>query len=78
MSITTAFFGPAVESPAAEAAPRKSFLSRLMEARLVQSRSHVKSVFSRMSDEQMADIGFTPEQARQVRSTGIIPPGYWA
>lgn len=74
MSTTTATFGHS----AVTTAPRKSFIERLIEARMRQGRARVQSTFARMSDTQLADIGFTPDQVRHVRATGTMPADYWA
>jgi uncharacterized protein YjiS (DUF1127 family) len=61
---------------------RPSWLKRLFAAivasREAQARRMIASEFSRMSEQRLADLGFTPEQARRIRQTGTIPADYWA
>lgn len=79
MSTTTATFGhDTATATTAEAAPRKSFYQRLIEARTAQGNARVRSVFARMSDAQLADIGLNGEQVRHVRATGTLPASYWS
>jgi uncharacterized protein YjiS (DUF1127 family) len=78
MSTTTATFGHHSATASADAAPRKSFFQRLIEARTRQGVARVSATFARMSDAQLADLGFTPDQVRHVRATGTVPVSYWA
>ncbi|MEZ5816260.1 MAG: DUF1127 domain-containing protein [Hyphomicrobiaceae bacterium] len=75
MSTTTATFG---HHSAAAAAPRKSFFQRMIDARLRQGAAHARAALARMSDTQLADLGLTPEQVRDVRKTGSVPTSFWA
>ena len=77
MSTTTATFGHHAAT-ATEAAPRKGFFERFIEARTRQGQARVGATFARMSDTQLADLGFTPDQVRHVRKTGTVPASYWA
>jgi uncharacterized protein YjiS (DUF1127 family) len=77
MSTTTATLGH-VAATATTAAPRKSFYERLIEARMRQAQARVRSIFARMSDAQLADIGFNADQIRAVRVKGTVPTGYWS
>ena len=78
MSTTTATFGHGHATTAPAAAPRKSFFQRIVEARTLQGKSRVRATFARMSDSQLADIGFNADQIRHVRATGAIPASFWA
>lgn len=78
MSTTTVTFGQETTAATTEAAPRKSFYQRLIDSRTAQGQARVRAIFERMSDAQLADIGLTGEQARQVRATGRLPASYWS
>lgn len=77
MSTTTIDFAHSATARETSAV-KPSFFDRLIAARTRQGESRVRSVFGRMSDGQLADIGFTADQIRQVRATGKIPAEYWA
>lgn len=78
MSTTTATFGHDAATATAAKAPRKSFYQRLIEARTAQGKARVRSIFERMSDAQLADIGLSGDQVRHVRATGTLPASYWS
>lgn len=78
MSTTTATYDTTAASITGTAEPRKSFFARIIEARSRQGEARVRAVFERMSDRQLADIGFNPDQIRSVRATGRIPAEFWA
>jgi len=81
MSTTTATFGHhSTETNAASKAPavRKSFYDRFIEARLREGRAHAAGVLARMSDAQLMELGFKPEQVREIRTTKAVPVSFWA
>ncbi len=77
MSTTTATFGLDTATQA-DAKPAKSFFQRLIDARTRQGEARVRATLARMSDAHLADIGFTPDQVRQVRVAGKVPLNFWA
>jgi uncharacterized protein YjiS (DUF1127 family) len=77
MSTTTVTFEDHA-SPATEATPRKGFWARLMEARELEARARMRPVLARMSDAQLADIGFKSDEIRAVRSGGEVSASYWS
>ena len=79
MSTTTATFGSTIAAtPAATRAnPRKSFYERLIAWQQRRSDAQVGEAFARMADNQLADIGFNPDQIHEVRATGRVPMSYW-
>lgn len=77
MSTTTATLGHGAAG-VDTAAPRKSFYGRLVDARMRQAQSRIRGIFGRMSDEQLADIGFSADQIRAMRAKGTVPTGYWS
>lgn len=77
MSTTTATFGLDTATQA-DAKPRKTFFERMIEARTRQGEARVRATLARMSDAHLADIGFTPDQVRQVRDSGKVPLSFWA
>lgn len=77
MSTTTIDFANA-GSTTRTSARKPGLFARLIEARTRQGEARVRSVFARMPDSQLADIGLTADQIRHVRATGKIPAEYWA
>lgn len=80
MSTTTVTFGPhsaTGQTAAPAAAPRKGLYQRFIDARLRQGRAHASAVLSRMSDTQLAELGLSSDQIREVRSTGAVPMSFW-
>lgn len=77
MSTTTATVGhdPAIVETTA---PRKSFYQRLIDARMQQAQSRIRTIFANMSDAQLADIGFGADQIKAVRAKGTVPSSYWS
>ena len=80
MSTTTATLGHGVAPTATTttSAPRKSFYQRLLDSRMKQAQARLRAVFAHMSDEQLADLGFTADQIRDTRARGSLPSGYWS
>ena len=77
MSTTTASFTDLDHAAATEKAPRKGFFQRLIEARQRQGAAHVRAAFERMSDRNLADIGFSTDQIRHIRAKGSVPVEFW-
>jgi uncharacterized protein YjiS (DUF1127 family) len=77
MSTTTNTFGLhsfATEDIATGSA--KTFYQRLVDARFRQARAQVSGVLARMSDEQLAELGFNAAQIRDVRAAGPAPMSF--
>jgi uncharacterized protein YjiS (DUF1127 family) len=49
-----------------------------LASREAQARRAVAAQLGRMSDTQLADLGFTPVEALYVRTNGRVPPSFWA
>ncbi len=77
MSTTTTTFEAIGPTPAEGTARRKGFFARLIEARIRRGEAEVRFQMSRMSDERLADLGFTAEQIAYIRSNGRIPASFW-
>jgi len=80
MSTTTATFGhdtATTTDKGTAAAPRKSFYQRFIDARLRQGKAHASAVLARMSDTQLAELGFSAKQIREVRASGSVPMSFW-
>lgn len=77
MSTTTVTFDHAAASET-DSTPRTGLLQWLIKSRERQGEAQVRAVFARMTDRQLADLGFTPDQVGHVRTTGSIPASYWA
>jgi hypothetical protein len=76
MSTTAAFSHGSAAATAST--PSKSFFERFIEARTRQGVARVQATFERMSDGQLADMGFSPDQIRHIRTKGTVPASYWA
>jgi len=80
MSTQTTTLGASVDALASAGHP--TFLQRLFKAlvasREAQARRAVAAQLGRMSDTQLADLGFTPVEALYVRTNGRVPPSFWA
>ncbi len=74
---TTAAFGHG-SAAATSTTPSKGFFERFIEARTRQGVARVQATFERMSDGQLADMGFSPDQIRHIRAKGTVPASYWA
>lgn len=80
MSTISAFLGSA--ETAVPAKPRRTgFFSRMIKAmtaaREAQARRFVASHLASMTDERLADIGFTADEIKAVRAEGQVPASYW-
>jgi uncharacterized protein YjiS (DUF1127 family) len=51
----------------------KSFLQRLFESRMRPVETKIRDTLDRLSDHDLADIGFNPDHVREIRSTGKLP-----
>ena len=76
MSTTTASFEHHATATT-DTAPRKGFLHWLIEARKLQGEARARAALASMPDHRLADLGFTPDQIRHVRSNGNIPSTFW-
>lgn len=65
-------------SSVTESKPRTGLLHWLIKSRERRGEAQVQAVFARMSDAQLADIGFAPDHISHIRKTGAIPASYWA
>ncbi|MDX2156239.1 MAG: DUF1127 domain-containing protein [Hyphomicrobiaceae bacterium] len=74
---TTAAFGHG-NAAATSTKSTKSFFERFIEARTRQGISRVRATFERMSDGQLKDMGFSPDQIRHIRAKGTVPASFWA
>lgn len=80
MSTTATFDNATTETAAFEAAPakiRKTFFQWLMEVRARQGEARARAALATMSDARLADIGFTPDQVKHVRTKGGVPADFW-
>ncbi|MGD9806050.1 MAG: hypothetical protein AB7E81_02120 [Hyphomicrobiaceae bacterium] len=82
MSTTTATFetytGAEKKTGSPAASTRKSFYERFIEARMRQGKAHARVALVRMSDGQLAELGFSADQIREMRATSSIPVTFWA
>lgn len=52
-------------------------IAAMTAAREAQARRFVASHLAAMSDDRLADIGFTADEVKRVRAEGRIPASYW-
>ena len=77
MSTSTTTFETISSTSGTRSTARKSFFARLIEARTRRGARQVGFQMARMSDERLADLGFTAEQIAYIRTNGRIPAGFW-
>ena len=77
MSTSTTTFETVDAPSSTRAAPRKGFWARFIEQRTRQGEASVRFQMSRMSNERLADLGFTAEQIAYIRTNGRIPGSFW-
>ena len=51
----------------------KTILQRLFESRSRPVEGKVRDTLDRLSDHDLADIGFNPDHVREIRTTGKLP-----
>ena len=77
MSTTTANFDLTASS-VTETKPRTGLMQWLIKSRERRGEAQARATLARMSDAQLADIGFAPDHISHIRQTGKIPASYWA
>lgn len=64
-----------------EAGKAPSFLARLFKgmaaAREAQARRYVQAHLNGLSDLRLKDLGFTPAEIAEIRTSKQIPASYW-
>ncbi|MFM9848361.1 MAG: hypothetical protein ACKVP3_14520 [Hyphomicrobiaceae bacterium] len=77
---TTAFgFNAAVDTTAASAKPgflRRVF-DRIIEVRKAHGEAHVRAYLSGLSDQRLADLGFSADRIKAVRAKDGAVNSYW-
>jgi uncharacterized protein YjiS (DUF1127 family) len=62
-------------------APTRTFWQRLYAALTAsgeaRARRELQRVIQGMGPQQLADLGFTPEDVAKINRTGQIPASYW-
>lgn len=77
---TTALgFHAAGDTAAAPATPGilRRFLDRLMAARQVRGKAHVHAYLNGLSDQRLADLGFSADRIKAVRAKDGAANSYW-
>lgn len=77
---TTAFgFNAAVDTAAAPATPGflRRFFDRVIEARKAHGEAHVRAYLNGLSDERLADLGFSSDRIKAVRAKDGAVNSYW-
>ena len=76
---TTFRFDAAVDRTATSATPGffRRFYDRLIEARKAHGEAHVRAYLSGLSDQRLADLGFSPDRIKAVRAKDGAANSYW-
>jgi len=73
-------FGSAVDATQSEPAKagflRRAF-DRMIQARVAHGEAHVRAYLNGLSDERLADLGFTPDRIKAVRAQDGAANSYW-
>jgi len=73
-------FGGAVDTAKSEAA-KPGLLRRLyngiIQARMAHGEAHVRAYLSGLSDQRLADLGFSPDRIKAVRAKDGAVSSYW-
>ena len=73
-------FGSAVDAAQSEPAKagflRRAF-DRMIQARVAHGEAHVRAYLNGLSDERLADLGFTPDRIKAVRAKDGAVSSYW-
>lgn len=64
------------DAPASPGFWRRLF-DRLIEAKMAHSEAHVRAYLDGLSDERLADLGFTPDRIKAVRARDGAFNSYW-
>ena len=72
---TTALDFNAVDTTAAPAAPGllRRFFDRMIEARKAHGEAHVRAYLNSLSDERLADLGFSRIASRRFARRTVLP-----
>lgn len=73
-------FEPSVERAKAKQAPTgfwRRLYDRLIEARMAHGEAHVRAYFSGLSDDRLADLGFTPDRIKALRARDGSFNSHW-
>lgn len=77
---TTALgFNAAVDTTAAPATPGflRRLFDRIIEARKAHGEAHVRAYLNGLSDERLADLGFSTDRIKAVRAKDGAVNSYW-
>lgn len=73
-------FGSAVDTPksgAARSGLLRRLFDRIIEARLAHGEAHVRAYLSGLSDQRLADLGFSPDRIKAIRAKDGAANSYW-
>lgn len=72
-------FDSAVDARTAEAKPGffRRLYNRIIEARVAHGEAHVRAYLAGLSDERLADLGFSPDRIKAVRAKDGAVNSYW-
>jgi hypothetical protein len=80
MSTNTTTLGfNAVDTTAEPAAPGflRRFFDRMIEARKAHGEAHVRAYLNSLSDERLADLGFSMDRVKAIRAKDGAANSYW-
>jgi uncharacterized protein YjiS (DUF1127 family) len=55
----------------------RRFFDRMIEARKVHGEAHVRAYLNSLSDERLADLGFSGDRIKAVRAKDGAAKSYW-
>ncbi len=55
---------------------RRAF-DRLIQARVAHGEAHVRAYLNGLSDERLADLGFSPDRIKAIRAKDGAANSYW-
>ncbi len=76
---TTAFDFNPVDTTRVPSAPGllRRFFDRVIEARKSHGEAHVRAYLNSLSDERLADLGFSADRIKAVRAKDGAANSYW-
>lgn len=78
-STTALNFNAAVDTAGASAKPGflRRFFNRIIEAKKAHGDAHVRAYLNSLSDERLADLGFSADRIKAVRAKDGAINSYW-
>lgn len=68
-------FGTAVDTP--QPGFFRRVFDRMIQARMAHGEAHARAYLSGLSDERLADLGFSPDRIKAIRAKDGAVNSYW-